>query len=115
MSDNVLVQLGQFLEDAKARDVVVLDVSEACSWADTFVIATYNSQGHLKGLVQELDQWASEHLEQRPRRPKKNQVNDWMLIDWDDTVIHLFSEKSRAYYELEKLWFSAKVLYSTNS
>ena len=66
-------------------------------------------------LVQELNQWASEHLEVMPRTPKKNQVNDWMLLDWDDTVIHLFSETSRAYYELEKLWFSAKVLYSTKS
>jgi ribosome-associated protein len=115
MSDNLQAQLGRFLEDAKARDVVVLDVSQSCSWADTFVIATYNSQGHLKGLVQELDQWAHEHLEQPPHRPKKNQVNDWMLIDWDDTVIHLFSETARAYYELEKLWFSATVLYSTKS
>jgi len=115
MSDNLFAQLGRFLEDAKAREVVVLDVSESCSWASTFVIATYNSQGHLKGLVQELNQWASEHLEVMPRTPKKNQVNDWMLLDWDDTVIHLFSETSRAYYELEKLWFSAKVLYSTKS
>jgi len=115
MSDNLYVQLGRFLEDAKARDVVVLDVRESCSWADTFVIATYNSQGHLKGLVQELDQWASEHLDAAPRRSKKNQVNDWMLVDWDETVIHLFSQTARDYYELEKLWFTAKVLYSTKS
>lgn len=115
MSDNALAELGRFLEDAKARDVVVLDVSETCSWADTFVIATYNSQGHLKGLVQELDQWGTERLGRNARKPKKNQVNDWMLVDWDDIVIHLFSETSRAYYELEKLWFSAKVLYSTKS
>jgi ribosome-associated protein len=115
MSDNLFAQMGRFLEDAKAREVVVLDVSESCSWATTFVIATYNSQGHLKGLVQELDQWASENLDVVPRRLKKNQVNDWMLLDWGDTVIHLFSEQSRAYYELEKLWFSAKVIYSTKS
>ena len=117
MSDNaeLMASLGHFLEGAKAKDVVVLDVRETCSWADTFVIATYNSQGHLKGLVQELDQWAQENLSSVPHRPKKNQVNDWMLVDWDDTVIHLFSESARSYYELEKLWFTAKVVYSTKS
>ncbi len=117
MSDNneLKIELGKFLEDAKARNVVVLDVRESCSWADTFVIATYNSQGHLKGLVQELDAWASTHWGSVPRHPKKNQVNEWLLVDWDDTIIHLFSENSRNYYELEKLWFTAKVLYSTKS
>ena len=114
-NNELLTALGRFLEDAKARDVVVLDVRDTCSWADTFVIATYNSQGHLKGLVQELDQWAHENMDSVPHRPKKNQVNDWMLVDWDDTVIHLFSESARTYYELEKLWFSAKVIYSTKS
>jgi ribosome-associated protein len=110
-----MIHLGRFLEDAKAREVIVLDVRETCSWADIFVIATYNSQGHLRGLVQELDVWASENLETVPHRTKKNQVNEWMLVDWDDTVIHLFSESARSYYELEKLWFTAKVLYSTKS
>ncbi len=117
MSDNtdLMIALGHFLEDAKARQVVVLDVKETCSWADTFVIATYNSQGHLKGLIQELDDWGLKNLENVRHRPKKNQVNDWMLVDWDDTVIHLFSETARAYYELEKLWFTARVVYSTKS
>jgi ribosome-associated protein len=63
--------------------------------------------------VQELDQWSSGHLPEVPGRPKKKQVNDWMLVDWDDIVIHLFSESARSYYELEKLWFSSPVLYRT--
>jgi len=114
MSDNdkTMIELAQFLEGAKARHVTVLDVSGACSWADTFVIATYNSQGHLKGLVSELDGWAETHLEGARSRPKKNQVNEWLLIDWNQTVIHLFSETARTYYELEKLWFSSRVVFS---
>jgi len=110
-----MTSLGQFLEDAKARDVVILDVRDTCSWADTFVIATYNSQGHLKGLIQELDHWATENLDVPTHKPKKNQVNEWLLVDWNETVIHLFSESARSYYELEKLWFTAKVIYSTKS
>jgi len=117
MSDNdaLITDLAHFVEGAKARQVVVLDVHDTCSWTNTFVIASYNSQGHLKGLIQELDQWAHEHLDTVPRHPKKNQVNEWMLIDWDDIVIHLFSESARSYYELEKLWFTARVVYSTKS
>lgn len=114
-TNETMQHLATFLEGAKARNVIVLDVRESCSWASTFVIATYNSQGHLKGLITELDQWASENLDSVPHRPKKNQVNEWMLIDWDDTVIHLFSESARSYYELEKLWFTGKVMYSSKS
>ncbi len=110
-SHELVKRLGQFLSDSKARQVVVLDVEATCSWASQFVIATYNSQGHLKGLVQELDSWSTEFVPDAPRRMKKNQVNEWMLVDWDDIVIHLFSENARNYYELEKLWFSAPVLF----
>jgi ribosome-associated protein len=105
--NEALVQsLGAYLRDIKAKDVVVLDVRNQCSWSDWFVLATYNSQGHLRGLIDELDVWAVTQ-DVRLGRPKKKQVNEWMLIDWGNIVIHLFSEKARAYYELEKLWFNA--------
>jgi ribosome-associated protein len=42
---------------------------------------------------------------------KKSQVNEWTLVVWDDVIIHLFSESARSYYELERLWFNAPVLY----
>ena len=121
MSDNhpnthqTALKLGQYLNDLKAKDVMVLDVKETCTWTDYFVLGTYNSQGHLKGLVQEMEDWAAEHYPEARQRPKKNQVNEWMLIDWDGIVIHLFSDSARAYYELEKLWFTAPVLYSSKS
>ena len=111
VSPELASALGRFLSDSKARDVVVLDVDKHCSWARLLVIGTYNSVGHLKGLVQDLDAWSSEHFPEAPRHMKKNQVNDWMLVDWDDIVIHLFSESARSYYELEKIWFSAPVIY----
>ncbi len=106
--DNLIQDLGKYLTDLKAKDVLALDLRGLCSWTDWFVLATYNSQGHLKGLVEELDVWAVAH-DIPSGRPKKKQVNEWMLIDWDDVVVHLMSEKARLYYELEKIWFNAQV------
>ena len=108
--ETLVQELGAYLNDLKAKDVLVMDVRGLCTWADWFVLATYNSQGHLKGLVEELDVWAVAH-DIPSGRPKKKQVNEWMLIDWDEVVVHLFSDKARQYYELEKLWFNAKVTH----
>lgn len=114
MSDNIptILQLGPFLTELNAKDVVILDIRKECSWASIFIIATYNSEGHLKGLIYELNHWLGEHNLEGIQGSFKKQMNDWVLLDLGDLIVHLFSQKARAYYELEKVWFKAAILYS---
>lgn len=96
--------IGQFLEDHKCKDVNILDVSEDCSWADCFIIATVNSVGHLKGVVHELWGELNDLGLQVTNRHKKVAGDGWELVDCGDIVIHLMSSELREFYSLEKLW-----------
>ncbi len=118
MSDrrrDAVIRVGTMLDDANARDTVVLDVQESCGFADYFVITTVNSQGHLRGLIVALDELFNE-LGLEPVHPRRrNSEIGWVLIDLGFVVIHLMSEEMRSFYELERLWFAAEVIYSPSS
>lgn len=96
--------IGQFLEDHKCKDIHILDVSEECSWADCFIIATVSSVGHLRGVAHELWSELNELGLQVSNRHKKPAGDGWELIDCGDIVIHLMSAELREFYSLEKLW-----------
>jgi len=118
MSDNQvsqIIRVARLLDDAKARDTVALDVSESCGFADYFVIATVNSQGHLRGLILQLDELFRE-LALEPLHPRKRDAElGWVLIDLGFAVIHLMTEDLREFYELERLWFGSREVYSSSS
>lgn len=106
---NELVQanaqaIGEYLDDHKCKDVNILDVSEECSWADCFIIATVNSIGHLKGVAHEIWGELNNLGLQVANRHKNPQGDGWELIDCGDIVIHLMSAELREFYSLEKLW-----------
>ncbi|MFW5742022.1 MAG: ribosome silencing factor [Spirochaetota bacterium] len=118
MSDNQrtqVLEVARLLDDAQARDPVALDVTGSCAFADYFVIATVNSQGHLRGLILQLDE-LFRSLDLEPLHPRKRDTEiGWVLIDVGFVVIHLMTEELREFYELERLWFGANEIYSTSS
>jgi ribosome-associated protein len=118
MSDNhrtQVLEVARLLDDAQARDPVALDVTGSCGFADYFVIATVNSQGHLRGLILQLDE-LFRSLELEPLHPRKRDTEiGWVLIDVGFVVIHLMTEELREFYELERLWFGANEIYSASS
>jgi ribosome-associated protein len=106
--------VAQLLDDAKCRDTVALDVRESCSFADYFVIATVNSQGHLRGLIDQLDELFRDRS-LVPIHPRKRSTEiGWVLLDLGFAVIHLMTEELRNFYELERLWFGAATVYSAS-
>lgn len=99
------------LDDHRAEDTIALDVRETCSFADYFVIATVNSQGHLRGLLVRLDELFARRgiVPFHPRR--RNEETGWVLIDLGYAVVHLMTAQMREFYELEKLWFGAETVF----
>ena len=91
------------LEDDKAEDIQVLDVTGRASFTDRMVIAT--------GLVERQIQAMATHLEEalekaglKLRRDAIQASPDWVLIDAGDLVVHLFRPEARATYALERMW-----------
>ncbi len=91
------------LDDDKARDVIVIDLTGKSSLIDYMVIASGTSQRHLGAMAQHL----REKLKQIGRRAvavEGERQLDWVLIDSGDVVIHLFRPEVRDFYDLEKMW-----------
>lgn len=90
-------ELASKLEDAKAADVRTYDVRGKSGLTDFFVVATGAAAPHLKALVRDLP---------KAYRVSGEPDSGWIVADYVDVVVHVFSAEARAYYALEKLWAS---------
>jgi ribosome-associated protein len=104
--DETARALGELLAEHKGQDVAVLDLRELGGWTDFFVIATAASNTHMDGLERHIKDFCRERdleIFRRSRKPQ-NEEDEWRLIDMGTVVVHLMSERARAFYELERLW-----------
>ena len=99
-------RIAAIASDKKAIDIRVLDVGEIVSYADFFVICSGNTERQTKaihdGVYEELK--ADGVL---PRRVEGERGARWILMDYLDCVVHIFTPEARAYYRLEQLWGEA--------
>ena len=115
------VELGKLLDDHHAVEVVVMDMRSLNFWTDFFVIATVTSNTHLLGLERHIKDFVREHeleILHRSRKPEKGvelATEEWCLLDLGSIVIHLMTERVRKFFELERLWSSAPIIYKAYS
>jgi ribosome-associated protein len=113
---DLAIALGKLLRDARGGDVVVMDLRPLNGWTDFFVLATVTSGTHLSGLERHVKDFSRERGVEILRRSRKPAADDdWCLIDLGCIVVHLMTEKTRAFYELERLWSSAPIIFRGSS
>ena len=91
------------LEARKGVDVKIYDVRGKSSLTDFFVVATGSAAPHLKALAGE-SQYAMKQAGVNSFRTSGDPESGWIVVDYIDVVLHVFSPEARAYYALEKLW-----------
>lgn len=94
-------------ESKKAYDIRVLDVREITSFTDFFVICS----GANPRQIQAISEAVGEELAKRGEHPlsvEGFQNAEWVLADYGDYIVHIFSESAREYYDLERLWRHAR-------
>lgn len=91
------------LEACKGVDVRVYDVRGKSSLTDFFVVATGAAAPHVKALIADSQQ-AMKVAGQSRSRTSGDPESGWMVVDYGDIILHVFSPEARAYYALEKLW-----------
>ncbi len=94
------------LEDKKGIDVEVLNLTEISSITDSFVIASGTSVPHIKALCDYVEEGLSEKGID-PLRVEGYNSAKWILLDYGDVLVHIFSEEARQFYSLEWLWADA--------
>ncbi len=96
--------------DAKqAKDIKVLDLRDISSFADFFVICSGSNSRQIQAIADEI-QLRLKKLGEHANSIEGYQNSEWVLMDYGDYLIHVFSEKARTYYDLERLWRDAKVV-----
>jgi ribosome-associated protein len=91
------------LEDFKAIDTLVIDVSGASPLTERMVIASGNSTRHVKSMAENLIVKAKSEGNP-PLGVEGQQEGEWVLVDLNDVIVHLMLPQTRAFYNLEKLW-----------
>lgn len=97
------------LDDDLAEDVVQIDLRGRSAMADHMVIASGRSARHVAAIADKLLERLKAHQGHTPRVEGK-ETGDWVLVDTDNVVVHLFRPEVRAFYQLEKMWMSPEAL-----
>jgi len=98
--------ISQIVADKKAMDVIVLDMADASSITDYFVICSGGSQRQVQAIADAID----EQLKQAGITSlgvEGYREGHWILMDYGDVIVHVFSQETREFYDLERLWANA--------
>ena len=91
------------LEDLKAENIVLLDVSSIASFTDYMIFASGTSTRHVSAIADSVIE-AAKAAGRPPQGVEGAEVGEWILIDLGDAIVHVMLPEVRQYYELEKLW-----------
>ena len=97
----------QAAQEKKAEDIVILDMCAASGFADYFVLCTGTSDLQVKAVVEAVEMRLKEVCLERPWHIEGTDHCQWVLMDYVDLVVHVFSPERRTFYDLERLWSDA--------
>ncbi len=95
------------LEDRKAEDVRVIDIREVSTVADYFILATGSNQNQIQAMRDACDE-ALYRAGMTVRQVEGNSNSTWILMDYGDIIVHIFSREDRLFYDLERIWRDGK-------
>lgn len=93
----------EILEEKKARDIEIIDISEVSILADYFIICSGTSITHIRTIADEMDQKMGEAGFNLLHKEGYASAR-WILLDFGEIVVHIFHEEDRSFYNLERLW-----------
>jgi ribosome-associated protein len=94
--------------DKKAEDVVVLDLRKAGGFTDHFVICTGGNARQITAIADSVRETLKKELQERPTLSEGVDKSEWILLDYFNFVVHIFSRECRTFYALERLWGAAQ-------
>ena len=107
-TSNVMAKLAiTALEDKKAEDIRVIDISEVSVLADYFIIASGTNRSQIQALADNVQESLGRAGYELKQVEGYNSAN-WVLMDFNDIIIHIFDNENRLFYNLERIWRDGK-------
>ena len=106
-SEQMALEIAKALDAKQADDIRIFDVSGTSGVTDFYVVATGTSAPHLKALISETQRHMKDH-DVASYRTSGAPDSGWVVVDYIHAVAHVFSPEARAYYNIERLWATAR-------
>ncbi|QNM05795.1 ribosome silencing factor [Qiania dongpingensis] len=97
------------LSDKKGQDVTIIDISEVSCLADYFIIANGENSNQVQAMIDNVEEEMDKAGYQCSQR-EGYQAAKWILLDYKDVVVHVFSKEDRRFYDLERIWRDGKFI-----
>ena len=97
------------LEDKKADDITVIDITEVSCLADYFIITNGENNNQVQAMADSVDE-AMTKAGHNARGIEGYSTANWILLDYGDVVVHIFSKDDRRFYDLERIWRDGKAI-----
>ena len=99
----------QALEDKKAEDIRVIDISEVSVVADYFLIASGNNRSQIQAMADNVQETLG-RAGFEMRQVEGYGTANWILMDFGDVIVHIFDKENRLFYNLERIWRDGKAI-----
>ena len=106
-SKDMLKVIIDALQDKKAEDIRVIDISNVSVIADYFVIASGSNTNQIQAMVDNVEEEMFKAGYDDPKVEGYNTAS-WILLDYKDVIVHVFSEDDRSFYNIERIWRDGK-------
>lgn len=98
------------IQEKKGTNIVVVDLREVMNaYSDYFVICTGSSNTNVQAISNSIEDLLRDTLDEKPIHVEGYREANWILMDYFETLVHIFKEDEREYYNLENLWADAKI------
>ena len=94
--------------EKKGFNLTALDLREVASFTEFFVIASANNQRQVQAICDEIQEQLKKQLKSKAVRIEGYSSAEWVLLDYGDFIVHVFEQKAREFYDLERLWRDAR-------
>lgn len=95
------------LSEKKAEDIRIINISEISPLADYFIIATGTNTNQIQAMVDAVDESLTK-AGYHAKQIEGNRNSSWILMDYSDIIVHIFSREDRLFYDLERIWTDGK-------
>lgn len=96
------------LEEKKANDVKIIDISGVSVLADYFIIASGSNRNQVQAMVDSVQEDLFKKAGVEAKQIEGYQTGNWILLDYTDIIVHVFDEENRLFYDLERIWRDGK-------
>ena len=105
--EQLMAEIARYASDKKAIDVVELDLRGVLGYTDYFLVCSGNTGRQAKAIHDGIMEGLKHEHEMSPRRVEGSAQAGWILMDYLDVVVHIFTPETREFYRLEQLWGEA--------